>query len=110
MSVEDFDINRLPAQKWAMHINAFAKGLKYSPVMVGDEESGTSPIKNMDERINHACHQILSHFTIRYGRNKYSDSHSLNATKTLMIYNPFGCVWLPYANVADILTSTLNKN
>lgn len=110
MSIEDFDIERLPAQRWAMYVNTFSKTLKYSPVMAGDDASGETPIKNMDERINHACHQILAKFKIRYGHNKYSDSHSLNATKTLMIYNPFGCVWLPYANVADILTSTLNKN
>lgn len=110
MSIEDFDVNRLPAQKWASYINAYTKSLKYNPVLSGEDSSNTTPMKNMDDRINYVCHHIVQNFTIRYGRNKYNDSHSLNATKTLMIFNPFGCVWLPYANVADMLTSALNKN
>ena len=110
MSIEDFDINRLPAQKWANYINKFSKNLKYNPVLSGDDKSDTTPIKNMDDRIEYVCSIIVQTFDVRYGRNKYMDSHSLNATKTLMIYNPFGCIWVPYATVADILTSTLNKN
>lgn len=110
MSIEDFDINRLPAQKWANYVNKFSKNLKYNPVLSGDDKSDTTPIKNMDDRIEYVCNIIVQTFDVRYGRNKYMDSHSLNATKTLMIYNPFGCIWVPYATVADILTSTLNKN
>src|SRR5574341_2443877 len=110
MSIENFDINQLPAQQWAMDVNKFARNLRNNPVLMGDDESNTTPIKNMDERINFVSNRIQSYFDIRYGRNKYNDSHSLNATKTLMIFNPFGCIWVPYASVADVLTSTLNKN
>ena len=110
MSIENFDINQLPAQQWAMDVNKFARNLRNNPVLMGDDASNTTPIKNMDERINFVSNRIQSYFDIRYGRNKYNDSHSLNATKTLMIFNPFGCIWVPYASVADVLTSTLNKN
>lgn len=110
MSVDNFDINHLPAQRWANKINKFSRNLRNNPVLVGDEDDGNKKLKNMDDRIEFVSDMIISEFDIRYGRRKYNDSHSLNATKTLMIYNPYGCIWTPYSTVADILTSTLNKH
>ena len=110
MSIENFDINRLPAEQWAKEINKFTQNIKYSAVMNGDEESNGRILKNMDDRITFVANQILHKFDVRYGHIKYSDSHSLNATKSLMIYNPFSFVWVPYSSVADAMTSALNKN
>lgn len=107
MSIQDFDIDRLPAQKWADYIDRFVKTFKAEGYF---DSSSPDFIKNMDERINQAAMMITAKLNIKYGREKYSDAHSINSTKTLMIYNPYGCIWTPYANVADILTSILSKN
>ena len=109
MSVENFDVSKLPAEQWALKINKFAKNLRGSAVLKGDTEEGKH-LKNMDDRINYVAQRIIETFDIRYGRQKFNDAHSLNATKTLMIFNPFGFIWLPYATVADALTSSLNKH
>lgn len=107
MSVENFDVNRLPAQKWADEIDRFASNVRNSSAINGE---GGEKLSNMDDKITFVASNICSTFEVRYGRNKFNDKHSLNATKTLMIYNPFGCIWMPYATVADILTSSLRKN
>src|SRR5699024_10140723 len=107
MNLEDFDIDRLPAQRWAEQIDGFVRKLKCSPQL---EVGSPDRIKNMDDRVEFVAIQILNIFDIRYGREKFTDSHSLNSTKTLMIYNPFGCMWVSYSNVADVLTSALYKN
>lgn len=109
MSVQNFDVSKLPAERWARRINKFAKGMRNSPALNGGNEEGKA-LKNMDDRINYVSQQIIQEFDIRYGRHKYNDAHSLNATKTLMIFNPYGFIWLPYETVADALTSSLNKH
>ena len=108
--MSEFDLRKLPAQAWADEIDRFADNLRRDPVMVGDAEQDSVKLTNMDDRISFVAHKVVKQFDIRYGRNKYNDKHSLNATKTLMIYNPYGCIWLPYSTVADIITSSLNKN
>ena len=108
--MSEFDLRKLPAQAWADEIDRFADNLRRDPVMVGDAEEDSVKLTNMDDRISFVAHKVVKQFDIRYGRNKYNDKHSLNATKTLMIYNPYGCIWLPYSTVADIITSSLNKN
>lgn len=107
MTITDFDINRLPAQRWAISIDKFAKNMRGEPTLNGDSDI---KLTNMDDRIEHVAIRITKHFEVRYSRTRVMDSHSLNATKSLMVYNPYGCMWVPYASVADILTSSLNKN
>lgn len=102
------ELRKLPQMKWSNHVDNYIFSLGSSAEITGGE--GQSAIKELSEKIRWLASRIHKKFSIRYGNDRVQDKHSTNASQTLMVYNPFSHVWIPYNKVGDVFTSALNRS
>lgn len=102
------ELYNLPQMKWANEINKTVSNLQNSHELTGGGDN-SAKLKDLASRITWLAAQLRKKFNIRYGREHVQDKHSTNAANTLMIYNKFSHVWVPYLSVADMFTKPLNR-
>lgn len=111
------EVKSLPMIKWTGVLDKFITNCKCLPL------NQVNNIKNNDDKnnnkndefskedwINFVAEQIYRRFKIRYNRNVEQGNHSINAYKTLMIYNEFTHIWEEYSQYGNFFASIISSN
>lgn len=107
--IKEFKADDLPVKRWANFVDKTVGNLRNSPEMMGMDDQDGNNLKSKDEKISWLAKKLADLFMFRYAPERKMDSHSTNASNSLMVYNMFSHIWIPYINVADMFISALGQ-
>lgn len=102
--MEKEELRKLPSVKWTEKLNKFIANAKVMTIDKDDEDDKLSK----DDWVEFVSQKIFESFKIRYNRTVEQSKHSINAYKSLMIYNEFSHIWEEYSKYGNFFASIVS--